>query len=249
VGPFVYHPSDYLSRRVFLHNDFEHQELRFAIAAARAGGTILDIGANIGLYTAACARAAGARGRVIALEPGPTTFKKLAQTCALLGLDNVTALQAAAGRTSGTVGFVGYRSGRDVHQHLVDRRPYEPGDRLQVECRRLDEVCGPDAEAVTLMKLDVEGHELEVLEGAERILTNGVVQVIVEFGAAALGAAGASTERLWAFMARTHECIGTVGQDGASLVPTLDNVTSHRPDTVLNTLWVPLGAVGRSRPC
>lgn len=249
VGPFVYHPSDYLSRRVFLHNDFEHQELRFAIESARAGGTILDIGANIGLYTAACARAAGDRGRVIALEPGPATFKKLTQTCALLGLGNVTTLQAAAGRTNSTVGFVGYRSGRDVHQHLVDARPYEPGDRLQVECRRLDEVCDPDAEAVTLMKLDVEGHELEVLEGAERILANGLVQVIVEFSAAALAAAGASSERLWEFLARTHECIGTIGQDGASLVPSLVNVTSRRPDTVFNTLWVPLGTVVPSRQC
>ena len=71
VGRFVYHPSDYLSRRVFLHDNFEREELRFAIDRARAGGTILDVGANIGLYTVACAHAAGERGRLIALEPGP----------------------------------------------------------------------------------------------------------------------------------------------------------------------------------
>jgi hypothetical protein len=59
VGRFVYHPSDYVSRRVFLHDNFEREELRFAIDRARAGGTILDVGANIGLYTVACAHAAG----------------------------------------------------------------------------------------------------------------------------------------------------------------------------------------------
>lgn len=246
VGRFVYHPSDYLSRRVFLHNDFEREELRFAIESARAGGTILDVGANIGLYTAACARAAGDRGRVIALEPGPTTFEKLAQTCALLGLGNVTTLQAAAGRTNSTVGFVGYRSGRDVHQHLVDARPYEPGDRFQVECKRLDEVCGPDAEAVTLMKIDVEGHEIAALEGAERILANGSAQLIIEFNEKALTAAGTTSEQLWELLTRTHECRAVVGQDGAAPPPVEAGITSRGADDVFNTFWVPRRTASRS---
>jgi FkbM family methyltransferase len=249
VGSFVYHPSDYLSRRVFLHDNFEREELRFAIDRSRAGGTILDVGANIGLYTVACAHAAGDRGRLIALEPGPRTFRKLTETCALLELTNVTLLQLAAGRASGTALLVSDRSKRDVHQHLVDARPHDPEGDVQVESRRLDDVCGPDADAVTLMKIDVEGHELEVLAGAERILTNGSVQVIVEFSAAALAAAGASSERLWEFLARTHRCIGTMGEDGAPLVPTLANLTSCRPDVVFNTLWVPLEIVAPSRPC
>lgn len=249
VGRFVYHPSDYLSRRVFLHDNFEREELRFAIDRARAGGTILDVGANVGLYTVACAHAAGDRGRLIALEPGPRTFQKLTQTCALLELTNVTLLQMAAGRASGRTRFVSCGSGRDVHQHLADARPHDPEDDLQVESRRLDEVCGAGADAVTLMKIDVEGHELAVLEGAERILANGSVQVIVEFSSAALAAAGASSERLWQFMARTHQCIGIIGEDGAWLVPTLANVMSHRPGSVFNALWVPLGTVVPSRPC
>ena len=99
--------------------------------------------------------------------------------------------------------------------------PHDPEDGLQVESRRLDDVCGPDAGAVTLMEIDVEGHELEVLEGAERILANGSVQVIVEFSDAALTAAGTSSERLWQFMTRTHQCIGTIDQDGVSLAPTV----------------------------
>jgi len=249
VGRFVYHPSDYLSRRVFLYDNFERQELQLARDRARGGGTIVDVGANIGLYTVACARAAGDRGRVIALEPGPRTFQKLAQTCALLDLTNVTLLQVAAGRASGTALFVTDRSGRDVHQHLADARPHDPEDDLRVDSRRLDDVCGPAADGVTLMKIDVEGHELEVLEGAERILTNGSVHVIVEFSAAALAAADASSERLWEFLARTHECAGTFLEDGIQLVPILANVTSRRPAAVFNTLWIPLGTVVPPRQC
>ena len=249
IGHFVYHPSDYLSRRVFLYDNFEREELRFAIDRARAGGTILDIGANVGLYTVACAHAAGDRGRLIALEPGPMTFRKLTQTCALLELTNVTLLQVAAGRVNGTALFVTGRAQRDVHQHLADARPHDAEDGVQVESRRLDDVCGPDADAVTLMKIDVEGHELEVLEGAGRILANGSVQVIVEFSGAALAAAGASSQRLWESMARTHQCIGIIGENGVSLVPTLAHLTACQPDTVFNTLWVPLETVGPAPQC
>ena len=89
VGRFVYHPSDWISRRLFLYGDFEAPELQFARDHASAGGLVLDVGANVGLYATACARAVGARGRVIAVEPGPDTFAKLSDTCAWLGLSNV----------------------------------------------------------------------------------------------------------------------------------------------------------------
>lgn len=246
VGRFVYHPLDYLSRRVFLHDNFEREELRFAIDRAGAGGTILDVGANIGLYTAACAHAAGDRGRLIALEPGPVTFMKLAQTCALLELTNVSMLQVAAGRTSGTVTFVSGRSGRDVHQHVADARPHVPGQGVQVQSTRLDEASGPNVDAVTLMKIDVEGHELEVLAGAERILSNGLVQLIVEFNAAGLTACATSTGQLWELLARTHQCRAVIAEDGSGLPPAEASIASRGPDAVSNTIWVPHGTASRS---
>lgn len=245
VGRFVYHPSDYLSRRVFLYDNFEREELRFAINRAHAGGTILDVGANIGLYTVACAHAAGDRGRLIALEPGPRTFKKLTETCALLKLTNVSMLQVAAGRTSGAATFVSGQSGRDVHQHLADARPRGPGEDLQVQSRRLDDVCGPAVGAVTLMKIDVEGHEVAALEGAERILSNGVVQLIVEFNGSALMAAGTSSGQLWELLARTHECRTVIREDGATPPPLQTSVTSPGANDVFNTIWLPRQASSR----
>jgi FkbM family methyltransferase len=239
VGCFVYHPSDYLSRRLFLHDDFERQELRFAMDRARAGGTILDVGANIGLYTVACARAAGARGRVIAIEPGPATFEKLSQTCAALRLSNVTPLRAAAGRRNGKADLVSRRSGRDVHQHLADAREHEASDRVSVEIRRLDDICGAEVEQVTLMKLDVEGHELAAVDGAERILTTASVHLIVEFNPGALVAAGASGDQLWRRLARTHDCTTVIGEDGRTLTPSAASITTGRMNDVFNTIWAP----------
>jgi FkbM family methyltransferase len=239
VGPFVYHPSDYLSRRLFLYDDFELVELRFAIEQARLGGTLLDVGANIGLYTVACARTAGDRGRVIALEPGPRTFTKLTETCARLGLSNVTALRVAASRTNGTALFTSDHGSRDVHQHLADARSDEDGNRIEVATKRLDDICGPDADGVTLVKLDVEGHEVEALEGAERILANGRARLIVEINPAGLTAAGTSVDRLWDLLSRTHRCDAVLHQDGSvsSSVPS-DWPTAGEEQT-LNALWYP----------
>jgi FkbM family methyltransferase len=236
IGPFVYHPHDYLSRRVFLHNDFEREELRFAMEAARRGGTVLDVGANIGIYAAACARAAGDRGRVVAIEPGPSAFIKLKTTCRLLNLSSVTPLAVAVGRTNGRAALVSRRSGRDIHRHLSDSRSYDDEEQISVNLRRLDDLCGSDADFVTLLKIDIEGHEVAALEGAERILKNGAARLIVEFYSWALAAAGSSAAALWALLTRTHECVTVLSEDGSRRQPV---ERSLHPHGVFNTLWMP----------
>jgi FkbM family methyltransferase len=241
IGPFIYHPSDYLSRRVFLYDDFELAELAFAIEHARAGGIILDVGANIGLYAAACARAAGTRGEVIAIEPGPRTFTKLTATCQRLGLSNVIALNVAAGSRPGTAVLVNDRKGDDVHQHLADARPDRGADRVTVETRRLDDVCG-DAAAVTLIKLDVEGHEVDVLAGAERILSHRRARLIVECYPAGLLAAGTSAGELWTVLNRTHQCLAVIAGDGSTRPADRRSLDADGAEETFNTLWSPRGA-------
>jgi FkbM family methyltransferase len=251
AGPFVYHPSDYLSRRLFLYDDFERGELQFAVEQARAGGLILDVGANTGLYAVACSRAAASRGRVIALEPAPGTFEKLVETCARLCLSNVTPLPVAASRARGTARLVVRHDGRDVHQHLADARRFRDADAVEVQTLPLDEVCGSEWSAVTLLKLDVEGHEVAALEGATRILGNGRARLLVEFFPAALAAAGTSSDRLWTLLAATHECLAVVCRDGSTRPPRVDQMVPVGDEDVFNTLWVPRRrpVVGAQAPC
>jgi FkbM family methyltransferase len=236
IGPFMYHPNDYLSRRIFLYDDFERAELQFAIEQARQGGTIVDVGANIGLYTAACGTAAGGRGHVLALEPGPSTFTKLAETCRMLGLRNVTMLQAAAGKTDGSGVLVTDPDAPDVHQHLADARAHTPANSIVVDTRRLDDLVDPSS--VTLLKIDVEGHEVDVLEGAPRILANGKAHLIVEFFPDALAASGTSPEELWQSISRTHRCAGVTREDGTMLPPPGEGV-SGIDGQIWNTMWQP----------
>lgn len=236
LGRFVYHPFDDLSRWVLLY-DFETPELRFAMHHALRGGTILDVGANIGVFTVACSRAAGDRGRVIALEPSPTTFAKLQLTCAWLGLANVELLPIAAARENGRARFIS-TGVHELRQHLADARNTGSAS-IDVDTRRLDDVCGDRVEAVTLVKIDVEGHEVSVLEGAQRILGGRRASLIVEFYPAGLASADASAAQLWELLQSTHECIAVLRGDGSHQPPRLASIMALQAQDAFNTLWVP----------
>jgi FkbM family methyltransferase len=237
LGRFIYHPADGLSRHVLLY-DFERPELEWAIDRARRGGVIVDVGANIGVFTAACARAAGAGGRVIALEPSPATFRKLQLTCERLQLANVELLRVAAAEKSGIRSFVVGDDTDPLRQHLSDARPSGPADVVPVEARTLDDICGERLADVSLVKVDVEGHEAEALAGAPRILANGRAALLVEIFPAALAAAGSSPERVRALLTRTHCCIAVITQDGRT-APGTGPWTVEPPFEKLDTCWVP----------
>lgn len=235
LGRFVYHPFDDLSRQVLLY-DFEAPELRFAIERALRGGTIVDVGANVGVFSAACAHAAGAKGHIIALEPSPATFAKLRLTCERLKLSNVELLPIAAADENGRAPFVS-AGVHEMRHHLADARG--DGDAaVEVETRRLDDVCGDRAETVSLLKIDVEGHEVRVLRGATRILGNGRAHLIVEVFPRALVAAGASVSALRDLLSRTHECTAVVRPDG-TVASGRSEFLAEPPHEGFNTLWVP----------
>lgn len=236
LGRFVYHPSDDLSRQLLLY-DFEQPELQFAIQQAQRGGTIVDVGANIGVFTVACARATLGKGHVVALEPSPATFEKLKFTCARLGVTNVELLPIAAACENTRRRFVAGGI-HDLRHHLADARREPDSQSIDIETRRLDDVCGERAGSVTLLKVDVEGHEVEVLRGAARILENGRARLIVEVYPRALEAAGASVAVLRDLLSRTHVCAMIVRQDG-TLQEGASEFVVEPPHEMLNTLWVP----------
>jgi hypothetical protein len=127
-------------------------------------------------------------------------------------------------------------AGNDVHQHLADARMKEGGRLVDVETRRLDDVVEPSE--VSLVKIDVEGHERDALQGAPRILANGRARLIVEFYPDGLRAAGTSPEQLWDAIARTHRCTAIVRDDGF-LVEAPTDLGPLSDDFMWNTLWVP----------
>lgn len=147
---------------------FEPESMARWLAALKPGHVAIDVGAYTGLYAIAAALAGSA---VMAYEPNPTVFARLQQNVMLNGVE-VEYQQLAAGNEHG------FRSMWIAHGHMtsagrLDQR--RGGEEIQVRIGRV-----LSERPVSVMKLDVEGHELEVLRGAHAILERDRPVVIAE---------------------------------------------------------------------
>jgi FkbM family methyltransferase len=144
------------------------------------GGTIVDVGANIGT-TVVPALVLHGFERGVAIEPDPENRKVLRASLALSGVDDrVEVVAAAASSGPGEATFTRQRWGGGKHRIGSGRLrddPAQASDLISVETVSLDDLAAQaviDAESVSLLWLDVQGHEGEVLEGASSLLRRRV---------------------------------------------------------------------------
>lgn len=185
--------------------------MAFVLHALRPDDLFADIGANAGTY--ALLAAAVARARVVAVEPVPDTVERLRANLELNGVERLVRVEACAlSASSGTVRVTG---DLDTTNRVVcgDEMP----GALELPSVTADEMF--QAEEPTVMKIDVEGHEDEVLRGASRMLScPGPVAVILEVSADF----GQVAERLagWGFEPRTYDPFRrrlSAGREGAAV--------------------------------
>jgi FkbM family methyltransferase len=147
-------------------------ELESMCRALQRGDAALDVGAHKGAYTYWMRRSVGTAGQVIAFEPQPELAAYLASCVAAFAWHNVVvenlALSSAAGE--GTLDVPG--EGPSGSARLVDPGSSVLGRRFTVPVRTLDGYLGdhPLLAPLRLIKIDVEGHELDVFNGAVETL-------------------------------------------------------------------------------
>ena len=164
----------------------EAAEIRFMQSLPLRGRTVVDIGANKGVYCYWMSRAVGPRGRVLAFEPQPELGAHLADVVEAFGLDNVELLPFALSDHNGESDL--YRRG--VGAGDASFSPVEGTSPVRVRHTTLDAWSGATAPApVAFIKCDVEGHELAVMRGAEALLRRDrpVLQVECHHADAARG--------------------------------------------------------------
>jgi FkbM family methyltransferase len=141
------------------------------------GDWALDIGANIGSYTARLSELVGPAGRVIAFEPMAETFELLAANSRCFRHRNVTLLNAAASDACAVLDMElpSFSSGL---ANFYQARLTESATGLSVLCLPVDSL--PLPRRIALAKIDAEGHEGAVLRGMRRVLERDRPVLIVE---------------------------------------------------------------------
>jgi FkbM family methyltransferase len=186
----------WLDSVLFRTGTWEEADARCALSFLRPGGHAVDVGANAGVYTLAFARAVGPRGRVLAIEPGSEACARLRDNIRHNGLQNVDVVQAAAAATAGSLTLhlsaIDLGSSSCVHPPS----PHEHAGQEAVTAIALDDAIAQGGLAPDLIKIDVEGMEVEALRGAERVLRARRPVLMVEINADALQAAATSPAEL-----------------------------------------------------
>lgn len=129
----------------------------------KAGDVVVDIGANIGYYTRMVSRIVGVDGSVLAVEPMPTAFRILQMNCA--DLSNVTLFNLALNNQVGEATFYVRRNG-----DTSSLSPDPNAKAVQVKMTTLDDMLAKYSK-VDFIKIDVEGFELEVLYGSQKVIS------------------------------------------------------------------------------
>lgn len=149
------------------------------------GSTVVDVGANMGYLAARLSDYVGEEGRVYAVEPVPETYALLEQVVRRLNLHAVKPLHACASDRPGDriMKIPAYNKGPDNYyeSHVVESGDSgEPGRSVPVRAARLDDLLGKQVTDVSFIKIDVEGHELEVVRGAVRVIEQSRPALLIE---------------------------------------------------------------------
>jgi len=159
----------YLGRALINYGEYGELEHAFVLSLLHPGERVVEVGANIGSHTVGIAKTVGPGGGVVAIEPQPSIFRVLCANLALNALANVNPCAVACGAQRGIiqVPLLDYNLPVDHNSGGVSLGESDQG--LPVSVVPLDEMLDPGV-SIQLMKVDVEGMELDVLRGAASLI-------------------------------------------------------------------------------
>ncbi|MBX3415572.1 MAG: FkbM family methyltransferase [Pirellulales bacterium] len=159
---------------------FERPKVHALAHFLRPGMTLVDAGANIGFFSLVAARCVGPTGRVLAVEPEPLNRARIARNVELNAYANIEIVQVALGDRNGEVTL--HLATDHGHHSLLDCSPDRAGSTMLVPMQTLDVLLASrNIGRVDVLKIDVEGFEVEVLRGvAETIRSNPEIVILMD---------------------------------------------------------------------
>src|SRR5437588_2385506 len=170
--------EDWQTNHLFVHGLEAEPSFGLSWSLLKAGDTVLDIGANIGLWAMRAAVIIGDNGRLHAFEPLPANITRLERNLALNSIENVMVHSIAVSDTAGEAVFYSPESRSSGTGRLAPREGLRP--ELKVATATLDSLLVEGTIGTPgFIKMDVEGAELRVLRGAQRLLASDNAPMIM----------------------------------------------------------------------
>lgn len=200
----------------YIYYGFKEKSRTHFYELIKTGHQVIDIGANNGDVSLHAARLLAGSGYVYSFEPDPWNFKRFMENLSLNNLKNITAYNMGIGNSTGTADLAVIddrnRGMNRISSFVNEDSPFNP-----VEIIRLDDFVQQQVSGkIDIVKIDVEGYEMKVLEGAKvTIETHGPI-LFIELDDSNLKEQGSSAAELIAFLERrnyqtahaeTHESI------------------------------------------
>ncbi len=166
---FVYFFNDTIAKEINIHGIYEHEEIKIISKIIRSRGNIIDIGANIGNHSIAFSKISK---KVYSFEAHPRTFEILKFNTK--EYDNIKIFNLGISNKKGFLFFNNSKS-----SNIGGKRLGKTGS-IKSKINKLDNVIKLD-DKIKLIKIDIEGHEYEALEGMKKLLNNNKSLILLEF--------------------------------------------------------------------
>jgi FkbM family methyltransferase len=185
----------FYDRDLLVSGKYEPETIALLESIVRPGAVAIDVGANIGLITLHLARLVGPAGRVLAFEPGGRFFERLVDAVQLNGFeDRVEVHRTALGAAAAAAPL---HLGTTTASLVLSDGLFGDNDEV-VQVVTLDALLTGDRalERLDIIKIDVDGSEVDVLAGARQVIRRFLPVLLIEICPSALSQAGASAAQL-----------------------------------------------------
>lgn len=172
--------TEYLQAYLYLFGNYESQTIKFLKKYIHKGNYIFDVGANIGYMSLLFSKFTGPEGKIFAFEPETNNFSMLQKNILLNNVNNIFSYKVACSENEEELKLY-LSEGINKGQHTLLKVHQENEQFEIVKTIKLDDFFALNhLDRIDLIKIDVEGAELEVLKGMDSILTNYAPILVIE---------------------------------------------------------------------
>lgn len=211
--------TEFLQAHLYLFGSYELPTVRFIRNVLKTGDTAFDVGAQIGYLTLAMSTASGGQIRVVSFEPESHNAERLRSNIALNPGVDVTIVEKAASNVEGVLRlYLSHDHNSGTHS-TIPNGVNVSNEYIEIPSTTLDAyIAEHSISELKLVKIDVEGGELEVIRGAEKMLRNLRPIIIMELSDSLQAARGFTTVEFKNLML-THQYQSYTIRDNGMLTP------------------------------